>query len=122
MTSLKRESGYIISDSHNRRIELNVCAEAKSSCANGAGKHFIPVVPVFADYGVPGKKPTTYAQVCGKLQVASFTGNVEGLKRTIVSELLRKRYRNCSKKSNVVLSNSILNLKWVYFQTVPLCL
>lgn len=68
------------------------------------------------------KKTTTYAQVCGKLQVASFTGNVEGLKRTIVSELLRKRYRNCSKKSNVVLSNSILNLKWVYFQTVPLCL
>nr|XP_013042229.2 cation-independent mannose-6-phosphate receptor isoform X1 [Anser cygnoides] len=36
LTSLKRESGYIISDSHNRRIELNVCAEAKSSCANGA--------------------------------------------------------------------------------------
>ncbi|XP_062345985.1 cation-independent mannose-6-phosphate receptor [Cinclus cinclus] len=36
LTSLKRESGYTISDSHNRVIELNVCAEAKSSCANGA--------------------------------------------------------------------------------------
>ncbi|KAM9656105.1 cation-independent mannose-6-phosphate receptor isoform 1-T1 [Morphnus guianensis] len=36
LTSLKRESGYTISDSHNRKIELNVCAEAKSSCANGA--------------------------------------------------------------------------------------
>uniref|UniRef100_A0A8C5X5C4 Insulin like growth factor 2 receptor n=1 Tax=Malurus cyaneus samueli TaxID=2593467 RepID=A0A8C5X5C4_9PASS len=37
LTPLKRESGYSISDSHNRIIELNVCAEAKSSCANGAG-------------------------------------------------------------------------------------
>ncbi|XP_027525200.1 cation-independent mannose-6-phosphate receptor [Corapipo altera] len=36
LTPLKRESGYTISDSHNRKIELNVCAEAKSSCANGA--------------------------------------------------------------------------------------
>ncbi|XP_065487218.1 cation-independent mannose-6-phosphate receptor [Caloenas nicobarica] len=36
LTSLKRESGYTISGSHNRKIELNVCAEAKSSCANGA--------------------------------------------------------------------------------------
>nr|XP_054484731.1 cation-independent mannose-6-phosphate receptor isoform X5 [Agelaius phoeniceus] len=36
LTSLKRESGYTISDSHNRIIELNVCAEVKSSCANGA--------------------------------------------------------------------------------------
>lgn len=39
LTSLKRESGYTINDSHNRKIELNVCAEAKSSCADGAGKH-----------------------------------------------------------------------------------
>uniref|UniRef100_A0A8C4P4C4 Insulin like growth factor 2 receptor n=1 Tax=Dromaius novaehollandiae TaxID=8790 RepID=A0A8C4P4C4_DRONO len=37
LTSLKRESGYTIYDSHNRKIELNVCAESKSSCANGAG-------------------------------------------------------------------------------------
>uniref|UniRef100_A0A8B9Q7D4 Insulin like growth factor 2 receptor n=1 Tax=Apteryx owenii TaxID=8824 RepID=A0A8B9Q7D4_APTOW len=37
LTSLKRESGYTIYDSHNRKIELNVCAETKSSCANGAG-------------------------------------------------------------------------------------
>uniref|UniRef100_A0A8B9QBB8 Insulin like growth factor 2 receptor n=1 Tax=Apteryx owenii TaxID=8824 RepID=A0A8B9QBB8_APTOW len=32
LTSLKRESGYTIYDSHNRKIELNVCAETKSSC------------------------------------------------------------------------------------------
>ena len=44
LTSLKRESGYTITDSHNRKIELNVCAEAKSSCANGAGKHLIPLL------------------------------------------------------------------------------
>ncbi|XP_062428306.1 cation-independent mannose-6-phosphate receptor isoform X2 [Rhea pennata] len=37
LTSLKRESGYMIYDLHNRKIELNVCAETKSSCANGAG-------------------------------------------------------------------------------------
>uniref|UniRef100_A0A8C3PZL1 Insulin like growth factor 2 receptor n=1 Tax=Chrysolophus pictus TaxID=9089 RepID=A0A8C3PZL1_CHRPC len=36
LTSLKRESGYTIIDAHNRKIELNVCAEAKSTCANGA--------------------------------------------------------------------------------------
>ncbi|XP_051469304.1 cation-independent mannose-6-phosphate receptor isoform X1 [Apus apus] len=36
LTSLKRESGYTISDSHNRKIELNVCAGAKSSCGSGA--------------------------------------------------------------------------------------
>uniref|UniRef100_A0A8B9CPG0 Insulin like growth factor 2 receptor n=1 Tax=Anser brachyrhynchus TaxID=132585 RepID=A0A8B9CPG0_9AVES len=38
LTSLKRESGYIISDSHNRRIELNVCAEAKTVCVTGGPK------------------------------------------------------------------------------------
>lgn len=43
-------------------------------------------------------KQNTYAQVCGKLQVASFTEKTEGLKRTIVSELLRKRCKNCPKK------------------------
>ncbi|NWJ02858.1 MPRI protein, partial [Crypturellus undulatus] len=37
LMSLKRESGYTIYDSHSRRIELNVCAETKSLCANGAG-------------------------------------------------------------------------------------
>ncbi|XP_064014257.1 cation-independent mannose-6-phosphate receptor [Pogoniulus pusillus] len=36
LTSLKRESGYTITDAHNRKIELNVCAEAKSSCSDGA--------------------------------------------------------------------------------------
>ncbi|OXB70385.1 UNVERIFIED_CONTAM: hypothetical protein H355_002798, partial [Colinus virginianus] len=36
LTSLKRESGYTITDSHNRKIDLNICAEAKSSCTNGA--------------------------------------------------------------------------------------
>ncbi|NWU92230.1 MPRI protein, partial [Upupa epops] len=36
LTPLKRDSGYTIRDSHNRVIELNICAEVRSSCANGA--------------------------------------------------------------------------------------
>lgn len=65
LTSLKRESGYTISDSHNRIIELNVCAEVKSSCANGAGKQLILSGTVIIDYRVT--KRNAYAQVCCKM-------------------------------------------------------
>lgn len=65
LTSLKRESGYTISDSHNRIIELNVCAEAKSSCANGAGKHLILSGTVIIDYRVT--KRNAYTQVYSKM-------------------------------------------------------
>lgn len=64
LTSLKRESGYTISGSHNRIIELNVCAEAKSSCANGAGKH-LTLSGTVIDYRVT--KRNTYAEVYSKM-------------------------------------------------------
>lgn len=82
LTSLKRESGYTINDSHNRKIELNICAEAKSSCANGAGKHLILSDTVITDNRVP--KGNTYAQVYRKMQGAVFTANVKGVKRPAV--------------------------------------
>lgn len=65
LTSLKRESGYTISDSHNRIIELNVCAEVKSSCANGAGKQLTLSGAVIIDYRVT--KRNAYAQVYCKM-------------------------------------------------------